>query len=58
MNIATVVIQIVALLLFACVALDFLQIPAPTPRYARFIAGGLFFWLLSLMIVAEIHAAH
>jgi hypothetical protein len=57
MNIATVVIQIVALLLFIAVALDFLQIP-PTPRYIRFIAGGLFLWLLSLMIVAELHAAH
>lgn len=57
MNIATVVIQIAALVLFLCVALEFLQVP-PTPRYIRFISGGLFLWLLSLMIVAEIHAAH
>jgi hypothetical protein len=58
MNIATVVIQIIALGFFLCVAANLFQAPAPPPRYIRFIAGGLFLWLLSLMIAGiELHAA-
>jgi hypothetical protein len=57
MNIVPLVLQIIALAFFLCVALELLQTP-PTPRYIRFTAAGLFFWLLSLMIVAELHAAH
>ena len=44
------ILQLGALALFGCVAFNLFQSPSPPPRYIRFIAGGLFLALLSLMI--------